>query len=203
MSAMIKQSWMKRKKLLEHDFAATAWALSILPDICKDVRLHLDGDKRLAIERVLAKLHVAQILVANEEIDRIIDMFWKEFDNYQNKTGYLGQRPGRFLLPDSLNGNLYLWHELYSLPYTHVLGFLACHVTSKRLGIGSAERSWADVKQIKDSKRQVASGLILEDPVWKKRAILFTSAKLREASAIQNATNSDNTDFLVMMTLSE
>lgn len=193
LSTMIKHSWTKRKTLLEHDFAVTGWALSILPEIREDVQLNLDGDKRMAIERVITKLHIApnpNFKVSNEENDMIIDIFWKEFDQFQNKTGCFGQRPGRFLLPDALNGNSYLWHELYSLPYTRVLGFVACRVTSKRLGIGSAERSWADVKQIKDGKRSNLGGSSLE-----KRAILFTSAKLREASAIQNATNSDNTDF--------
>jgi len=190
---MVKQSWMKRKQLLEHDFAIAGWALSILPEIRDDVRLNLDGDKRIAIERVIAKLHVApnpNSKVANDEIDVIIDTFWKEFSDFQNKTGVYGLRPGRFLLPDAINGNSHLWHELYSLPYTSVLGFVACRVTSKRLGVGSAERSWADVKQIKDGKRSNLGGTSLE-----KRAILFTSAKLREANITQNATNYDNTDF--------
>ncbi len=190
---MVKQSWMKRKQLLEHDFAIAGWSLSILPEIRDDVRLNLDGDKRIAIERVIAKLHVApnpNSKVANDEIDVIIDTFWKEFSDFQNKTGVYGLRPGRFLLPDAINGNSHLWHELYSLPYTNVLGFVACRVTSKRLGVGSAERSWADVKQIKDGKQSNLGGTSLE-----KRAILFTSAKLREANITQNATNYDNTDF--------
>ncbi len=141
LSCMVKQSWMKRKQLLEHDFAIAGWSLSILPEIRDDVRLNLDGDKRIAIERVIAKLHVApnpNSKVANDEIDVIIDTFWKEFSDFQNKTGVYGLRPGRFLLPDAINGNSHLWHELYSLPYTNVLGFVACRVTSKRLGVGSA-----------------------------------------------------------------
>ncbi len=31
LSCMVKQSWIKRKELLEHDFTVTGWALSILP----------------------------------------------------------------------------------------------------------------------------------------------------------------------------
>ncbi len=97
--------------------------------------------------------------------------------------------PGRFHLPDALNGNSYLWHELYSFPYTSVLGFVVCRVISKRLGIGFAERSWADVKQTKDGKLSNLQGTNLE-----KRAILFSSANLREANINQNDTNSDNAD---------
>ena len=40
----------------------------------------------------------------------------------------------------------------YSLPFTKVLGFVACRVTSKVLGIGAADRSWGDVKTIKFGK---------------------------------------------------
>ncbi len=119
----------------------------------------------MAIERVIATLHVApnpNFKVANKEVDMIIDIFWNEFGNYRHKTGYFGQCPGRFLLPDELNGNSYLWHELYSLSYTCVLGFVACCVTSKRLGMGSAERSWADVLQIKDGKQCNLGGSSLE-----------------------------------------
>ncbi len=65
---------------------------------------------------------------------------------------------------------------MYSLPYTHVLGFVACRVTSKRLGIGAVERSWSDKKMIKDEKRSNLSGDSLE-----KQAILCTSAHLEEA----------------------
>ncbi len=78
---------------------------------------------------------------------------------------------------------------LYSLPYTHVPGFVVCQVTSKRLGIGSAERSWSDVKQLKDGKRSNLGGSSLE-----KRAILFTSTKLRE-SQIRNQGKLEGSDY--------
>ncbi len=81
LSAMIKQSWMKRKHLLEHDFAFTGWAFSILLEIQDDVSLNLDNDKRMAIQRVIAKLHVAlnpNSKVANDEIEVIINTCWKE-----------------------------------------------------------------------------------------------------------------------------
>ena len=36
----------------------------------------------------------------------------------------------------------------------HILGYVACPVTSKILGIGAAERVWGDTKTIKASKRK-------------------------------------------------
>ena len=41
----------------------------------------------------------------------------------------------------------------YSPPYTKVLGFVACSVTSKVLAVDATERSKGDVKTIKYGKR--------------------------------------------------
>ncbi len=125
----------------------------------------------MAIKRVIAKLCVApnpNSKIVNDEIDVFIDTFWNEFGHFQNKNGVYGLRPGRLLLLDVLNGNSYLCHELYSLLDTSVLGYVACHVTSKRFGIGSAERSWVDVKQIKDGKQSNLGGTSHEN-----RRVLF------------------------------
>ncbi len=79
---------------------------------------------------------------------------------------------------------------MHSLPFTENLGFVACQTTSKCLGIGSAERSWKDVKTIKNGKRANVGGGSLE-----KRAILYKSAKLEEAQLIRNSGSSNETDY--------
>ncbi len=92
---MVKQSWMKRKQLLEHDFDVTGSVLSILLEIQDDARLNPDGDKRMAIRRVAAKLHVApnpNSKVANSEIDVIIDTFWLEFGHFRTKLEFIASR---------------------------------------------------------------------------------------------------------------
>ncbi len=73
-------------------------------------------------------------------------------------------------------GHSHIWHEIYSLPHTWVIGFVACRVTSKCLGIRAGERSSSDVKMIKDRKRSNLSGDSLE-----KQAILYISVHLAEA----------------------
>ena len=50
------------------------------------------------------------------------------------------------------DGNSHLWRLKYRLPCTKVLGFVACRVTSKVLGIGAEDRSWGYVKTIKFGK---------------------------------------------------
>ncbi len=92
-------------------------------------------------------------------------------------------------MPDAVNVNSFVWHQLYSLPYTKVLGFVACHTTSKQLGIGAAERSWSDVKQIKDGKRSNLGRVSL-----KKRAILYSLARLNKAKIRANHSEDGEND---------
>ncbi len=91
---------------------------------------------------------------------------------------------------DAVNGDSFVWHYLYSLPYTKVLDFVACHTTSKQLGIGAAERSWSDVKQIKDGKRSNLGRVSIE-----KRAILYSSARLNEAKIRANHGDNEENDL--------
>ena len=64
----------------------------------------------------------------------------------------------------------------YSLPFTKVLGFVACRVTSKVLDIGAAERSWGEVKTIKSRKRSGISSDVSE-----KQSIFYTSTCIESA----------------------
>ena len=66
--------------------------------------------------------------------------------------------------------------QKYSLPFTKVLGFVACRVTSKVLGIGAAESSWGDVKTIKSGKISAISSDVPE-----KQSIVYTSACIESA----------------------
>ena len=82
----------------------------------------------------------------------------------------------RWASSDCLSGKSYLWHEKYSLPYTVVLGFVGCRVTSKLCGIGPAERSWGGVKQIKDGVRSHMGAESTE-----KRSVIYVTAKIQES----------------------
>ena len=79
-------------------------------------------------------------------------MFWLEFKYFQHKTGPF-DKYARWFTKTVLVGKYNIWHELYYLPYMGVLGFIAGRVCSKPLGIGTYDRSWGDVKNIKIGKR--------------------------------------------------
>jgi hypothetical protein len=108
----------------------------------------------------------------------IIDTFWNEFKAFQNCT-HPYHEPSCWATYDATNGSSYLWHEKYSIPYTSVLGFVVCRVTSKLCGIGPAERSWGGVKQVKDGRRSHLSGESTE-----KRTVLFVSLEISQAQIL-------------------
>jgi len=115
------------------------------------------GEHRDAIERVIRRLHAAPCANSHPDIVRmteaeIIDTFWNEFKAFQNCDRPYHEAH-KWAVLDIIAGTSYLWHEKYSIPYTTVLGYVACRVTSKLCGIGPAERSWGGVKQIKTGQR--------------------------------------------------
>ena len=47
----------------------------------------------------------------------------------------------------------HIWHIIYSVAYTEILELLGYIVTSKILGIGTAERNWKQTKAVKTGHR--------------------------------------------------
>ncbi len=154
------------------DPSITAWALAVSPDIRQDVVNRLNGKHRDAIERFITKLFRHDV---NVNISMKIDLFWDEFKHWQNRTGNFSN-VGRFNTPDAIAGRSARWHAKYSLPYTEVLGIVACRSTSNQLGIGASERSWGDVKHLKTNKRSHLSADKTE-----MQSVLYTTARIEEA----------------------
>jgi hypothetical protein len=151
-----------------------------MPKVRKDVAARLTGFHLDAIAEVVRRLHLTPCPNTHPEIARmtpadIIDTFWNEYKSFQQCTHPFAE-PSRWATVDVTQGNSFLWHEKYSLPYTIVLGYVGCRVTSKLCGIGPAERSWGGVKNIKRGKRLHMSGESTE-----KMSILYVSAKIQQS----------------------
>jgi hypothetical protein len=157
--------WNHCKEKLEHESAVTAWALCVMEDVRQDKQQRLnDGHGKYwdAIERVVSRLHELPCANTHSDVPKmskadIIETFWDEFNAFCSKTEPFHQ-PARWSTTDVLNGRSHLWHEKYSVPYTKVLGYVACWVTSKLCRIGPTERCWSAVKQVKKDKRSHLSG---------------------------------------------
>jgi hypothetical protein len=121
-----------------------------MEDVQKDAQEQLTGMHHDAIEKVVSQLHMPPCpntnpAVSSMSLSDIIDTFWNDCKVFQNCT-HPYHEPSRWATYDIKKGNSYLWHEKYSIPYTLVLGFVACRVTSKLCGIGPAKRSKGGVK---------------------------------------------------------
>ena len=103
-------------------------------------------------------------------------LFQTEYTAFDNNIGSYDTDEFKWKIKDISDGNSHLWHQKYALPFTKVLGFVACRFTSKVLGIGAPERSWGDVKTIKSGKRSAISSDVSE-----KQSIVYTSACIESA----------------------
>lgn len=113
-----------------------------------------------------------------EAVANQINKFWAEHDDFHAKKGKFGNRDYIFKNHvDILAGRSHIWHKKESVRYTDIFGQFAARVCSKILGIGSAERSWGDVKHLKTNKRSHLSA----DRV-NKQATIFGASCMLEAT---------------------
>jgi hypothetical protein len=147
-------AWEKRRKKLITPLSLAGWFCSPLPEIRQDVQGNGGGVYRLEVEGVIAKLYYPTM---DEDLGNIIQTFWSEFNDFQTKQRSYA-RPWIWNSREVQRGDCHIWHKLYSLPFTEVFGVVACRVTSKIVGIGSAERSWGAVKHLKTGKRAHMKG---------------------------------------------
>jgi hypothetical protein len=114
------------------------WALCVMGSARTDVRDQLSGVHCDTIEKVVTRLRVPPCPNPNPTVltmkpHEIIDTFWNEFMAFQNCTQPY-HHTSCWASFDCVSGESYLWCEKYSLPYTAVLGFVGCRVTSNCVG---------------------------------------------------------------------
>ena len=129
-----------------------------------------------------------------ESIGEQINKFWEEFDDFHNKKGAFENREHIWNSADINNGLPHMWHYRNSFRYTKVLGAIVCRVCSKILGIGSAERSWGDVKHIKTNKRSHLSA-----ERTKKQSTIFGSYCMEKADRMKKAKMDDESKGPITM----
>ena len=101
----------------------------------KKLKVHLNSDHRKQVNNVIKKIFSG----ASEEYMYVTqDIFWTEYTDFDNKVGSYDADEFIWKSQDIKDGNSHLWHQKYSLLCTKVIGFVACKVTSKLLGIGAA-----------------------------------------------------------------
>ena len=92
-------------------------------------------------------------LMSQVAMGEMIKTFWDEFEEFSSKLGSFANKEHIWHSKDIMEGRTHFWHKKNTLQQTEIFGKFACRVTSKILGIGSAERNWGDVKHLKTDKR--------------------------------------------------
>jgi len=132
--------------------------------------------------------HCAGVATGNS-LGNMISTFWSEHNEFSTKTGKYDNRDHIWTCNTVKNGETFLWHKMYSLRYTDWFGKFACRVSSKILGIGSAERNWGAVKHLKTDKRSHLSSSKMS-----KQATIFGASCAARAKAKHEAATKHEMD---------
>ena len=164
------QFWLKRRPKLIHDYSLVGYIL--YPNLT--IMAHAIDNKTIehdqAAKRLITKLILNPTLVGTERSNaraKLVDTFMEECGDFTNKRGMFA-RDNIWIVAADENAKAYQWHFKYSMPTMKVLGKLACLVLSKKLGIGTAERNWKQVKVVKSGQR-VNTGI----DKMKKQVLIF------------------------------
>ena len=187
----ILEFWRKRSKKLKSDFAIAGWLLCPIKEVHDDMREHCNNSYIERAENVLEKLLYPAL---KTEVNDRKDKFRQEFRQFKGKIGNFSEENSMWESSLLSEGKVHLWHDTYSTECTQVLGWFACRITSKILGIGSAERAWGAVKQLKQGKRGALSG-----PRIKKQATIFAKSCIKEV-LIKNQFDYENNENFVTLT---
>lgn len=167
---------------LAHEYAITAWMLSPIDEVMKDAKENHTGEDVKAVESLVVRLMVSHDLCSEAFIQKkatVLNNFWKEHEIFHSKGGDYSARPHIWKSDDLEQCRSHVWHKKNTLRFYPTLGKVACIVCSKILGIGSAERSWGDVKHLKTGKRSHLSAASIQ-----MQATLF-GAHCTEKAAIK------------------
>jgi hypothetical protein len=160
--------WEKRKPQLVSDFAVLGWLVLVVPEIRLDAK-NYNGEQRDRAEQALRQLWYPMSAI-EDDFQRNLNKFFLELGLFHNKEGpYATPRIWNDI--NALTGQSHLWHKEHTMRFEYTsLGFTACRVASKILGIGAAERSWGDVKRIIGDRR-----LSLGSKKIHQQSVIYTS----------------------------
>ena len=165
--------WNSRKKKIVSDFAILGWLLCPVEEVHKDMTDNFHEDHMNQAEKVLRILLHTD---TDEEFTNHYNTFREEHREFMRKIGLYEAKSKMWQSSLLDNGKVHEWHDIFSINSTEVLGWVACRVTSKILGIGNAERAWGAVKQLKSGRRGHLSGANT-----KKQATIFAKACIDNA----------------------
>jgi hypothetical protein len=185
----VERRWKHRRNHLVSDYCIAGWMLCPIAEVREDAKTHI-GEDRNRMEQLLKKLYAPNQEASSDEVANLLNRFWEEYEDFQNKTGPYASRP-HIWHPNNADinkGVSHIWHKKNSMPYTTILGKFACRVCSKIVGMGSAKRAWGDVKHLKTDKR-----CSLRINSLKKQSTIFGASCMEAAQLDRQRKTQNNT----------
>ena len=174
---VILKMWEKRREPLCHPYAFAAWITSPCPEIMKDaIPSNINQYHKNAVnELVLTWCGKPDMTVS--QTSKLLNDFWEQHRQFSSKIGPVFSND--YIWQDELiaQNRSYFWHMKHTLSSVVPFGVVAVKSQSKILGIGSAERAWKDVKQLKQGNRSHLSG-----PAVEKQATMYGAYSAQKAA---------------------
>jgi len=139
------------KEKLVHDYSICGWMVSPIAEVFKDAWDNDSAKHHESMEHLFLQLFEHTANGDQTLLDGMMNVFWSEFEEFVSKQGPFS-KTYIWSSEDLQGGKTHLWHKKFSYPNTKWFGQFACHVTSKILGISSAEWNWGEVKHLKTNK---------------------------------------------------
>ena len=146
---------MKRADVMNHNYALVGYLCSPNPIIMAHALAGRSNKHNEAVKAVISKLMLPADLVGTARTERraeLVHKFWVEYRDFTLKLNKFADPDIWVIAADPMIA-AHEWWSTYGLTRTEVLGIVACIVTSKNLGIGSAERHWKLIKAAKRGQR--------------------------------------------------
>ena len=128
---VISSLWNEREKHINTDYAVNGWILCVIPHIREDVFKNAQNKHHIQVNNVIKSFFSGS---TEKELHESLDTFWSKYKIFNKNNDPFDSNEFIWDSKDISDGNSHLWHQIYSLPSTKVLGFVACRVTSKILG---------------------------------------------------------------------
>ena len=110
--------------------------LSVDPVIFADASNPTNHD--LNTLKLLSKRLFTRDEFSEDDVEDLVVACMEQFACFRNKSGHYNQS-SIWKSQYVRDGASHLWHEAHTYPECKELGYVACRITSKLLGIGSAE----------------------------------------------------------------
>ena len=182
-----KHWWLHYRQRLLSDHVRAAYLLSPNPIIQQHCKDNLDPLDRLAMERLMIKIHLSGYVEDDDEWEQkkatMMDKFWREYNDFTSHTGFFKTK-SIWISAKNPQCLAHEWHKNYSVPFTEYLGLMGCRICSKVMGIGEAERHWKQLKKVRGGQRARLSA-----NKAKKQATIAANHSMKRAEARHTKAN--------------